>query len=154
GLGLKTASLSQCRKLIVASRSNPDRREISAFCWDLNHVEKTNRWEILALGTQELGPEIRYPLQATTGTVVVWRQLDRILGLGKPEGGWAQNRLLRMCRELEEHLAMVFHRFLAGEVKTGPIKITLNGNEVLPWDPYARDQQYTQKLTVVPLHLD
>src|SRR5436309_10000514 len=37
GLGLKTASLSQCRKLIVASRSNPDRREISAFCWDLNH---------------------------------------------------------------------------------------------------------------------
>ena len=35
GLGLKSASLSQCAKLIVASKTSHD---VSAFCWDLEVI--------------------------------------------------------------------------------------------------------------------
>ena len=38
GLGLKVASLSQCRRLSVASRTGRDRAGISAYCWDLEHI--------------------------------------------------------------------------------------------------------------------
>src|SRR6266542_775915 len=39
GLGLKTASMSQCQRLSVASRVNENRADIAAFCWDLDHIE-------------------------------------------------------------------------------------------------------------------
>jgi hypothetical protein len=52
GLGLKTASLSQCRRLTVSSR--PKGGMLSAYCWDLDHVEETNRWEVFPVLKAEL----------------------------------------------------------------------------------------------------
>lgn len=65
GLGLKTASLSQCQHLTVASRANPTRADITAYSWDLDHIERTNRWEILSTDRSALGPSIRNPLEAS-----------------------------------------------------------------------------------------
>lgn len=48
GLGLKTASMSQCQRLSVASRKK-NSNETAAFCWDLDHIEKTNKWEIIQI---------------------------------------------------------------------------------------------------------
>lgn len=154
GLGLKTASLSQCLRLVVASRRNERRADIHAYCWDLSHVEMTNRWEILPVKSTELDPEIRQHLKETTGTVVAWEQLDRILGYNKPDGEHARKHFLTMCRELEEHLAMVFHRFLAGEVRGRRLAIYLNNNKIMPWDPFARSEAATQKLTPVSLRVE
>ncbi len=128
GLGLKTASLSQCQRLSVASRTNPDRANIAAYCWDMAHIEKTNKWEILPLERTGLGPAIHNPLKESKGTVVLWQKLDRILGFKHPYGESARKKLMSMCREAEEHLGMVFHRFLAGEVPRRKLKILLNGN--------------------------
>ncbi|KKO20249.1 MAG: hypothetical protein DCC43_05765 [Candidatus Brocadia sp.] len=86
GLGLKTASLSQCQRLSIASRNNPARADITAYCWDMAHIEKTNRWEILPLERNGIGPAIREPLKETTGTVVLWQRLNRILGYKHPYG--------------------------------------------------------------------
>lgn len=44
GLGLKTASFSQCRRLTVVSRQN---NETAAFTWDLDTVVKDNSWSVL-----------------------------------------------------------------------------------------------------------
>jgi Histidine kinase-, DNA gyrase B-, and HSP90-like ATPase len=154
GLGLKTASMSQCQRLSVASRVNKDRADIAAFCWDLDHIDKTNRWEILPLDRNGLGPAIREPLKEKTGTVVLWQRLDRILGFKHPYGEFARKRLLSMCRELEEHLGMVFHRFLAGEARSRRFKILVNGNVVEPWDPYARNEPHTQELQPVTLAVE
>src|SRR3989344_8015609 len=44
GLGLKTASMSQCRCFSVASR-NRSSKNIAIYTWDLSHIEKTNRSE-------------------------------------------------------------------------------------------------------------
>lgn len=154
GLGLKTASMSQCQRLSVASRISPNRADIVAYCWDLDHILRTNRWEILPLERTGLGPAIREPLKETAGTVVLWQRLDRILGFTHPYGESARKRLSSMCRELEEHLAMVFHRFLTGEVKRKKFKILLNGNEVQPWDPFARSESATKALTPMDLEIE
>ena len=154
GLGLKTASLSQCQRLSVGSRVNAQRADIAAFCWDLDHIEKTNRWEILALERNGVGPIIRTPLKETTGTVVLWQKLDRVLGYKHPYGEFSRKRLLSMCREVEEHLAMVFHRFLSGEVPRKRLKILVNGNPVLPWDPYCRKELNSKKLTPIAIPVE
>lgn len=146
GLGLKTASLSQCLKFTVATRQNQNRADISAYCWDVDHVDATNRWEILPVKPTELHDGVRQHLKETTGTVVIWERLDRILGYKKPEGEMARKQLMAMCRELEEHVAMVFHRFLSGEVRGKRFAIYINENKVMPWDPFARSEEGTTKL--------
>ncbi len=151
GLGLKTASLSQCRRLTVASRVKDG--EICAFCWDLDHVEKTNRWELIIPSGKELGNILGGHLSDGTGTVVFWQYLDRMLGLKHPYGETSKNRLRGMSRDLEEHVTMVFHRFLNGEVPGRNLKINLNGNGLEPWDPFARDQEDTKSLDPIVCHL-
>ena len=154
GLGLKTASLSQCLRLTVASRQNESRADINAYCWDLAHIEATNRWEILQVRSVDLQSDARQHLKETTGTVVIWERLDRILGFKRPDGESARKHLTAMCRELEEHVAMVFHRFLSGDVRGKRLAIYLNGNKVVPWDPFARGEALTQKLDTVVLRLE
>jgi len=154
GLGLKTASMSQCQCLSVASRNSKSRANIAAYCWDLNHIEKTNKWEIIPIGRNGLRPAILNPLKDTTGTVVLWQKLDRILGYSHPYGEFARKRLLAMCRELEMHLGMVFERFLSGEVCKKHFKVLLNGNEVKPWDPFCQSEGKTKKLQSIKLHLE
>jgi hypothetical protein len=156
GLGLKTASLSQCQVLSVASRSDPKESKISAFCWDLDHIERVNRWEILPIKMDEMHRMLRDPLVKSTGTVVMWQKLDRILGYKHPYGEFARKRMAAMCRELEDHLAMVFHRFLMGETQRKKISIYLNGNSVRPWDPFARSESKTQCLqsTEIPCEFE
>lgn len=154
GLGLKTASMSQCQRLSVSSRWNPDRADIAAYSWDLDHIERTNRWEILPLDKNGLGITIRQPLKDTTGTVVLWERLDRILGYKHPYGETARKRLSQMCREAEFHLGMVFHRFLTGEARRRRFKILLNGNEVRPWDPFCRSEAKIRRLQSIPIPVE
>lgn len=150
GLGLKTASLSQCRRLSVASRWNPDRAEIHAYAWDLEHIHKVNRWEILPVSREARVPDIFQSIRDHPGTVVLWEHLDRLLDYKHPSGEVARARLAQMCRELEAHLGMVLHRFLAGDAKRR-IEIVVNGNEIRAWDPFCRSEQRTEKWE--PLHL-
>lgn len=148
GLGLKTASLSQCLRFTVATRSNPSRADINAYCWDVDHVSETNRWEIMPVRAAELHEGVRQHLKDTAGTVVIWERLDRILGYKRPDGESARKQFNAMCRELEDHIAMVFHRFLAGEVRGKRLAIYVNGNKVMPWDPFARKEENTKPLEV------
>lgn len=155
GLGLKTASMSQCQHLLIASRSNPNQPQISAYAWDLAHIVETDTWEILDVGRQDENTELlREPLLTHTGTVVLWKRLDRILGLKHPYGGMIKKRILGMCSELEEHLAMVFHRFLAGESGGRRVRIAVNGKLLRPWDPFVRTEKSTAQLEPVVLNYD
>lgn len=154
GLGLKTASLSQCLRFTVATRNNPARADINAYCWDVDHVSATNRWEILPVKSAELHEGVRQHLKDTTGTVVIWERLDRILGYKRPDGEMARKQVHAMCRELEDHLAMVFHRFLSGEVRGKRLAIYVNENKVAPWDPFARSEPNTKRIDAKALRHD
>lgn len=152
GLGLKVASLSQCRRLTVASRRSRERFDFTAYCWDLEHIEKTNRGELIPLPRDTAAGHLTTPLKHAAGTVVLWQRLDRILGYEHPGGESARRRLALMCREVEGHLAVVFHRFLAGEVPGHrKLRIFLNGREIRPWDPFARHEKATRALDPVSI---
>jgi hypothetical protein len=154
GLGLKTASLSQCRKLIVASRQNESRADINAYCWDMSHIEATNKWEILPVRSADLPEQVRLHLKETTGTVVIWQQLDRILGYNNPDGEPARKRLIEMCRKLEEHVAMVFHRFLENKVRGKRLAIYIQDDKVTPWDPFVANEPKRKALEPLSLRVD
>lgn len=145
GLGLKTASMSCCRCVSVASRTSESIARIEARELDLDYIEEHNTWSVIVLGADERGGALVEPLRARPGTVVLWEDLDRILPYKDPGGGWARRRLLRLAEELERHLGMVFHRFLAGEVpRRRKLTIRINGTAIEPWDPYAREEKETR----------
>lgn len=153
GLGLKTASLSQCRRFTVASRSTL-RGPIRIRRWDLDHVARTDSWLLERLTPSESPRALTEPLVGRTGTVVLWERLDRILGARRPGGDAAARRLETAIAEIGQHLAMVFHRFLAGEVFGPPLSIDVAGAKLAPWDPYARAEPLTRTLTAQSLPLE
>jgi hypothetical protein len=146
GFGLKTASTSQCRRVTVASRRSLVRARIEARALDLDHIQRTNRWEILVVDPEDRPAYLTEPLQTTTGTVVLWENLDRILDYEDPWGGWARRKLLSAAESIAQHLGMVFHRFLAGEVRGHKLEMQVNGSQVDPWDPFCRDEHATVAL--------
>jgi hypothetical protein len=145
GLGLKTASLSQCRRLTVASRST-ERGRVRIRRWDLDHVAEVDNWVLERPRALDCRPQLVETLEGRTGTVVLWEKLDRILGIRRPEGDAAQRKLHAATEELRLHLGMVFHRFLAGETPGGRLRLSLNDVAVEPWDPFARKEPLTQAL--------
>ena len=154
GLGLKTASLSQCERLTVSSRQGEERARINSFCWDLNHIEKTNRWEILKIEKDALKSEVLNSLSDTTGTVITWERLDRLMGYRYPSGEYAKKQSEQMIAALRSHLGMVFHRFLAGEVSNKRISIFINDERVHAWDPFSRGEIHTLKLEEISIPID
>jgi hypothetical protein len=147
GLGLKTASLSQCRRLTVATRTSAQGR-IEIRRWDRDRVARRDAWELQRLTPGRCPAHLIEPLKGRSGTVVLWEGLDRVLDYARPDGQMAMRRLEGLVDEIGEHLAMVFHRFLSGELRRGRarIAITLNGNWLEPWDPFSRTEPATREL--------
>ena len=153
GFGLKTASTSQCRRLTVASRRAAQKRRFDVRCLDLAHIEATNRWEVLVLEGQGRPRHLLEPLQDGPGTVVLWEDLDRVLDYKDPFGSWAKRRMLNLAEEIDEHLAMGFHRVLSGEVKGKELSIRVNGSKVVAWDPFCRDEPASTALPAKDLQV-
>ncbi|MDQ7903512.1 ATP-binding protein [Phytohabitans sp. ZYX-F-186] len=148
GLGLKTASLSQCRSVAVISRSTPTVVRTSARVLDLDLVEEWDEWIVVDPGADSDVARAKRWLAEGTGTVVLWRNLDRVLPEKRPDGGWARRRLEALAAKAAEHLGIVFHRFLEGTDGRAPLVITVNGQKVRAWNPFAPDEQSTTELPV------
>jgi hypothetical protein len=149
GLGLKTASLSQCRRLIVITRAAAARRRIHARVIDLDYIARTDSWAALDVPSRRLPEQLIERLETAPGTVVVWANLDRVFNGLTSIGAHGRRRLARLAAATSEHLGMVFHRFIDGEAAgRGLIKISVNGETVEPWDPFARSEPMTDALPV------
>lgn len=152
GLGLKAASLSQCRRLTVATRTTEGGR-IHVARWDLDHVERSDRWEVLWPSPRTC-PLASESLRSGTGTVVLWERLDRMTRYRLPEGRVAERQFQRLTEEIRANLSMTFHRFLDGESKNRRrLGIHVNGERLHGWDPFARKEGATQALPVQHLRL-
>jgi hypothetical protein len=146
GLGLKTASLSQCRSVTVAARSARGAR-VTVRMLDLDLIAKFDEWLVVDPGNDQAIRQARQRLSNGAGTVVIWRKLDRILPDKRPEGGWARRRLENLTMKAIQHLGMVFHRFLADNSRRHLV-ITVNGEKVAPWDPFAPDEAMSTELSI------
>ncbi len=150
GLGLKTASLSQCRRLTVLSRRSAKTNRLAVRQLDLDHIDRTDRWEVIEPERVDNIDRAAHRLRLGPGTALVWEDLDRILGTNAPESGWAKRRLAKLAPQLEAYLGMVFHRFLAGQViGREALHISVNGEKVRSWDPLAPNEQINE---LTPLH--
>lgn len=147
GLGLKTASLAQCRRLTVKTRFGSADNPVEIRCLDMDHIERTDKWEIL-IGAVS-GSSEQQPQPTGIGTVVIWEGLDRILGYNDPWGRVAMRSFFNLADQLKVHLGMVFHRFLSGDAGSrGSLFITVNDTEVEAWDPFAREESGTVEMTL------
>ena len=134
GLGLKTASFSQCKKLTVASKKNG---VLSIKQWDLDYISKQNQWMLVTPDTacyQTLSP-FQNLLEYENGTIVIWEELDRLDGVD----------FSNLIDSLRKHLSLVFHRFLE---QAGPkkIKISINNLPLEPFNPFNIDNVATQQI--------
>jgi hypothetical protein len=129
GLGLKTASFSQSRRLTVASR----RRGGPIVClrWDLDLIgqEPDAEWPLFE-GPAPESEHLLSPLdEMEHGTIVLWEKLDRIV-----TDGFTANDMIELADRVEAHLAMTFHRLLDSQQRE--LRLLLNGRPVKPWDPF------------------
>lgn len=142
GLGLKTASFSQCRTLTVTSAKDGS---VSGAVWSLDRIDALDDWMLSILDDDDL-PAIGYSdCLGHHGTAVIWTDLDRLF---EDETGSRRDEIVNeKLGIVERHLSLVFHRFLAGEVKgRKKIAITMNGHAVMPFDPFCRKNMATQIL--------
>jgi hypothetical protein len=148
GLGLKTASLSQCRRLTVASRER-DGGRTSVRRWDLDEVIRRDAWSLERVPASVAPRHLMAPIRGTGhGTVVLWENLDRMLPR-RPTPGMTARVLGTAEKDIRDHIAMVFHRFLDGEAYGGRdrLHVTLNREEIEAWDPFATAEVHTRTLT-------
>ena len=129
GLGLKTASFSQARRLTVASRQEGG--PIVCLRWDLDLIglQTDAEWPLFeapAEGSEHLLAPLE---QMAHGTIVLWENLDRIA-----TDGFTATDMVELVDRVDAHLAMTFHRLLDGQPPV--LRLTLNGQAVKSWDPY------------------
>ena len=143
GLGLKTASFSQCRSLTVISKIKGETYHTRR--WDLDYVGKHNQWRLLKSARPQSEDLILPVSELEHGTIVLLENLDRISKGQHKEDKSQQRKFLDRISSLEQHLAMVFHRYMEGR---GALRIYLNGiganNCITPWDPFLSTHTATQ----------
>lgn len=130
GLGLKSASFSQCKRLTVVTRQ---KGIFSGATWDLDVVARTDRWDIEIHDEQD---EIPWADQLSNdGTLVVWRSLDRLSGGLDHDLRKQAEYINRSIAGAERHVRLVFHRFMSEG--RSPLVIQLNGRKLEPIDPFG-----------------
>lgn len=139
GLGLKTASLSQCRTLTVISRK---RGKTCGYTWSLDHLAKVGRWALIELSDEEITqlPRVMELLTAEHGTMILWRDLDYLVDVR----GTTQKSLDEALVDTRNHLALVFHRYLDGQHGRS-FSIRLNGKTPEKIDPFLRAHTGSQR---------
>jgi hypothetical protein len=143
GLGLKTASFSQARRLTVVSR--PADGIASCRRWDLDYVQELDDWLLLTEPAQASEQWLEPLDDMPHGTIVLWEQMDRVVGNLPPDRDKAQDRFLEILRDVEDHLAMVFHRYLDGPKPRLSVWLDAGARpkKVQAWDPFLENHMST-----------
>lgn len=139
GLGLKTASFSQCKRLTVASKTKES--AVSVRCWDLDIVNETNEWILLKKVTNTADRIIaEYFSDKSNGTVVVWEKLDKIVPDECMNDAEYQKAFLDYAKHVKNHISLVFSSYMKGSRK---LVFKLNDREISLWDPFMSDCSFT-----------
>lgn len=142
GLGLKTASFSQCRIFSVISKT--PNGTVSSRTWDLDVIERTREWK-LSLRPPEGSEGLLDVLDdVDSGTAVLWQKLDRLLDDIQDQEK-ARSLFYGKFTDVSRYLEMVFHRYMTGP---SPIKIFMGRSQLMPWDPFLTSNQFTRVLTL------
>jgi len=140
GLGLKTASFSQCRKLTVVTKKD---NVISARQWDIDYISKKNEWLLITPESFSSLPLIDELNAIKSGTLVCWECIDRC----------DKSNFSNIIDRLRKHLSLVFHKYLEGFDGSKAVKIFVNQNPLVPFNPFNLNHPATQQLPVEKIKL-
>ena len=146
GLGLKTASLSQCRKLTVISKKN---NVISAASWDLDFIIEQQGWSLKVYDYDEMVsqynkaiPGILDQLNAyETGTIVIWEDFE------------PDNLFDEKISIARSHLELIYHNFL-DKTSKNLIELRFNWIPLVAKDPFLTRHPGTQPLSEECIELE
>ena len=143
GLGLKSASFSQCLRLTVASKNC---NRINAMRYDLKKIQEKNEWLLDVLDTSEIDslPEIDLLKNANTGTLVIWQCFDKIM----EESDSFKNSFINTIGTAKAHIELVFHRFW------DDIEISFNGHRIEKRDPFLTNAPNHQEGRTMTINVD
>ena len=129
GLGMKTAAFSQCRRLTILSRDHALRD--ACFCWDLDVLAsaRAGEWQLLEGADKSSLASLARLSSDRPGTLVLWENLDRLV---PPDSN--EQDFLDAIDRIEQHLSMVFHRYL--ERARPKLRIRINEKSLAPWNPF------------------
>jgi len=152
GMGLKTASLSQCTKLEVISKKSGN---FVGGCWDLSYIKKNDTWDYLVIPEDECKKKVSGTLleseSITSGTAVIWSRFDRLRESATNKFDEFSNQMSKTCK----NLSLIFHRYISGEEDINKIRITYNKNVLKPIDPFlSGDIAEVAKAKMIPLNND
>eukprot|EP01041_Mallomonas_annulata_P033694 gene33694-56351_t len=128
GMGLKTASFSQCKKLTVATRKK--NQPIIKRCWDIDFINQENQWILLNFISDEIYLEKLSTIES--GTLVIWENLDRIVGNAEIQNESVKRAFYEEMISVKEHLSLVFHKF----IESKKIIIKFQNEELIPFNPF------------------
>ena len=134
GIGLKSASFSQCRRLTVVSKKEGN---VSCLRWDLDYLASMadGGWHLLE-GLDPRSGSIEEYFYNHHGTVVLWEVMDRIV-----TQGFTKQDYLDLIEKIDQNLGMIFHRFLSGAHPRLNLKI--NDAPIKAWDPFMSQSSFT-----------
>ena len=141
GLGMKMASLSQCRKVTVMSKREGN---IAAACWDMDYIIQTGEWSLKTYVEEELErlPGYEFLRSCENGTAVLWQNFDRLQQTSSNVSQSFDERI----EQTREHVSLVFHRFLNDENSKQRITISFNNDPVEGLDPFLTKHPATQPM--------
>lgn len=128
GMGLKTASFSQCKRLTVITKK--DGYKTIKRCWDIDYINEVEEWVLLDYISDFSFLELLN--EYDSGTVVLWENLDRIVGNVQENNETVKNAFYQEMSSVKEHLSLVFHRFL----ENSKIQLISNSYPIEPWNPF------------------
>jgi hypothetical protein len=128
GMGLKTASFSQCKRLTCIAK-----REGYATikrCWDIDFINSANEWRLLDfISDNSFLDKIE---KQKSGTLVLWEKLDRIVGNAEANNESVKNAFYQEMINVKHHISLVFHKF----IESKRIKIFFQNTEVEAYNPF------------------
>ncbi len=149
GLGLKTASFSQCRQLTVITRKQ---QQISARRWDLDTITENpeSGWNLHILNIEEIKAitEITSIMNdfmvRENGTIVLWQKMDSLDN--SDNSGTGENKLNSLINEARRHIELTFHRFLGVLRGKKNLRIAINGDFLEAFNPFNPSILATREL--------
>ena len=157
GLGMKTASISQCRLLTVISRAEG---KLSACSWNMDHLAKqvSHEWTILVHDKKTLRsfPVISQLIETLekwgSGTIVCWQNIDGLFP--DKAAGRSEPRFSELMDRARAHLELVFHRYLAPDPGHPAVHMDFNGSALKAFDPFGPRHPARQELPLERIQIN
>ncbi|MDD5126732.1 MAG: ATP-binding protein [Dehalococcoidales bacterium] len=143
GLGLKTASFSQC-KIVTVFTKTTDGAESVRF-WNLDYLQSSKEWKLGRSPAKNVWSLLKPLKNLKSGTLVLWQNLDRSIERDPATGHVAETSFLERFLYVKQYLEMVFHQYL--ENRKGKLNIYVGEALCEPWDPYLKSNDFTQELS-------